>query len=433
MKRIILTCICLALTFSLSSQKLVDLYKKGTIRLVPDTEYAKGNDWNNIFRSYWDSTKTRHRGASKTLVLMPDGSVVVNHESQNYYSLFSPQGTFVKEFTIKTSKGKPLKKSLPIEGIINGNTFFTGIYNPGYVNCFDFNGKWTKTLKMDYTNRQMIALPNRKIAIAGWSLWKDATHEFVTIVDYDTNEEKIVWSNKTQENRDAYVGSDGKKTTTDRSIFNYSYQFETSYYFNIPSSNEVGHIEPPIIACSGNKLLVALSESGEIREYDLNGKFLSKKRVNWPVKTLSVSELKQQQQERINDFTMERFSKSLPTIPKEALKKAHSTILREMKEDLNRIIKPMSIPCFSTIIKDSDGNLLFFEYPKEEARNVFHVWVYANGGSFVCQSSFVCDDYDLIINPSRMVFHKGYLYSLQKSKQASGVPLRLVRFKLTAN
>jgi hypothetical protein len=82
------------------------------------------------------------------------------------------------------------------------------------------------------------------------------------------------------------------------------------------------------------------------------------------------------------------------------------------------------------MIKDSDGNLLFFEMPEEDGANKFNVWVYQNGGKFVCQSSFECDDYDLSITPSKMVFYKGYIYALQTLKDTKEMPLRLVRFKV---
>ncbi len=101
-----------------------------------------------------------------------------------------------------------------------------------------------------------------------------------------------------------------------------------------------------------------------------------------------------------------------------------------MENDLDEITEPIPIPAISTIIKDSDENLLFFEYPKEESTNKFNVWVMKNGGEFICQSSFVSDEYNLQINPSKMVFRDGMIYSLQALKNASGVPLRLVRFKL---
>ena len=101
-----------------------------------------------------------------------------------------------------------------------------------------------------------------------------------------------------------------------------------------------------------------------------------------------------------------------------------------MEADLTKVTDPIPIPFFSTIIKDSDGNLLIFEFPKEANANQFHVWIYKDNGTFVCQSSFVCDDYELEINPSKMVFHNGYIYGLQRLKNATGVPLRLVRFKI---
>ena len=106
-------------------------------------------------------------------------------------------------------------------------------------------------------------------------------------------------------------------------------------------------------------------------------------------------------------------------------------MIKQMNEDLNRITTPIPMPVFSNIIKDSDGNLLFFEMPQSEGANKFNVWVYQNGGRFVCQSSFECDDYDLSITPSKMVIYKGYIYALQTLKKADGNPLRLVRFKVS--
>jgi len=110
--------------------------------------------------------------------------------------------------------------------------------------------------------------------------------------------------------------------------------------------------------------------------------------------------------------------------------KALESMIKQMNEDLNRITTPIPVPVFSNIIKDSDGNLLFFEIPKNAGENKFNVWVYQNGGKFVCQSSFECDDYDLSITPAKMVFYKGYIYALQTLKKADGNPLRLVRFKV---
>jgi hypothetical protein len=421
---IIIIILCLAMAFSVGAQKLTDLYKKGTIRLVPDTEYAKGNNWDQLFRSYQDSLYGKHIGARKSLVLTPDGSVVVNHAYRNYYTLFSPQGKFVKEFGIRNAKGETLKKVQGIEGVINGNTFFTGLNNMGYMNCMDFNGKRIKTLRLNYMTKEIIALPNRKMAVVGWAIWEKQFRDFVAIVNYDDNSEKVIWEHLTPR----------EEINTHSDLFNYGYQYKDGgaiSFSTMPFSKNVGMNGSPTIACVGNKLIVAIAGNGEIREYDLNGHFLTKKKIGWEAPSISVEEQKQIQRTEMEKFKSVKLQKFRAETTMEEVNLAHENILRDMKADLNKITEPIPIPYFSTVIKDSDGNLLFFEYPKAENQNTFHVWVYENGGKFVCESRFVCDDYELNINPSRMVFRKGYIYSLQTKKNASGIPLRLVRFRLS--
>jgi len=423
MKKSILSIVCFVMTFSVYSQKLINLYKKGTIRLIPDTEYARGNDWNQVFRSYRDSMMGKDIGARKSLILMPDGSVVVNHAYQNYYTMFSPEGKFVKEFGIRNAKDQQLKKIQAIEGVIN-NTFFTEPDNMGYMNCFDFNGKLVKKMRLNYLARQMVVLPNQKIAVVGWVIWKDCFRTFVSIVDYNTNKEHVIWEHRTkQTNKVTYIQiSDPNKQKDNKSI--------SKPLVTISNPPEIA---PPIIAYIGNKLLINLSESGDILEYDLSGKFLTKKRANWAARFLSVEERKKDSQAQIDGIKYGKNQGLYGDSTDERSRLVHAAIIRLMKENMDRISKPKQIPYFSTVIKDSDGNLLFFEYPKEENNNIFHVWVFENGGRFVCKSSFVCNDYDLNINPSRMVFHNGYLYSLQNLKNASGIPMRLVRFRLSAD
>ena len=106
-------------------------------------------------------------------------------------------------------------------------------------------------------------------------------------------------------------------------------------------------------------------------------------------------------------------------------------LVKKMEKDMALITEPVTLPVFTTVIKDSEDNLLFFEIPETKGGNKFNVWVYQDGGNFVCQSSFVCDDYDLVINADRMAFHNGYLYSVQDKKGAKGIPMRLVKFKLS--
>lgn len=420
MKKLIIVIVMALLTLTGSAQKLIDIYKKGTVKLVPDNTY-QARFWN--FETYSDTAYAQLWGNRKNLTLMPDGSMVVDHAIRSDYTLFSPEGKYVKDFNIKNSKGVPIKKIYPIGGIVNNNTFYTGLDNMGNMICFDFNGNYVKTLKLDYMTRQMITLPNNKIAVVGWVIWKDKFREFVSIVNYDTNAEKIVWEHFTDR---CDVGKQCK-------LFNYSYAFEKQgmISFNtMPYINAYGMNGTPIIATTGNKLVVVIPDTGEILQFDLNGNKLGKEKVSWANNFISVEEQKEIQRKAIERYKSIEKPMFAGFASPEENQLALKTIVGKMEQDLEKITDPIPVPAVSTVIKDSDGNLLFFEYPKEENANKFNVWILKDGGEFICQSSFVCDEYDLKINPTKMVFYNGMIYGLQKLKNVPGALVRPVRFKL---
>ncbi|MGF1587095.1 MAG: hypothetical protein ACFCUM_17375 [Bacteroidales bacterium] len=425
MKTLMFSILVAACAMSVSSQELSDLYKKGTIRLIPDEEYAAGTNWDEVFRTYYDTLYGRPMGTRKSLRIMPDGSVVVNHAYRNYYTKFSPDGEFEKEFGIINSSGRKFERINSIEGIINNNTFFTGLDNAGNMIFFDFNGNYVKTLKLDYMARQMIPLPNNKIAVVGRVIWQTQFRDFAAIVDYETNDQEIIWDHFT-ERYDI--------TKQNHSLFHYSYTFKEGGGFGIttmPFAKSTGISSPLQIASIENNLIIAVPTTGEILVYDFEGNLKSSEKIEWGLNYISVEEQKEIQQNAINRYKNIKDPKFVDWVSPEESKKAIESIIKQMEADLNRISEPLPIPVFSTIIKDSDDNLLFFEYPEEENANKFNVWIYGKTGKFVGQSSFVCDDYNLEINPSKMVFHNGYIYSLQLLKEAKGVPLRLVKFKIT--
>lgn len=424
MRKILIFGILAMLTMAAPAQKLIDIYKKGTVKLVPDTEYAKGNDWNKVFATYNDTLYGKPMGNRKNMTMMPDGSIVIDHPYKNFYSKFSPTGQFVNEFGVKNSKGTTFKKINQIEGIINDNTFYTGLDNMGNMVCFDFNGNYKKTLKLDYMTRGMITLPNNKIAVVGWVLWKEKIREFVSLVNFETNEEKVIWEYFTD--RSCEPGKECK-------LFNYSYIFKEQgmISFNtMPYSKSTGMSASPLIATTGNQLIVAIPSSGEIIMFDLDGNKTGKSKVSWANNFISVEEQKEIQQKAIEKYKSIKEPRFAGWVSPEENALALKSIIKQMEDDLQKITDPIPIPSISTLIKDSDGNLLFFEYPKEESANKFNVWVMQNGGSFVCQSSFVCDDYELQINPRKMIFRDGMIYGLQKLKKTDGIPLRLARFTL---
>jgi len=401
----------------LKAQKLIDIYKSGTVKLIPDQSYAQENNWDEIFKIH----DNKPAGKNESLKLMPDGSVVVNHDHRNFYSKFLLNGKFQKTFNIVNSKGAKLKKTRPIGGVINNEIFYTEADVSGNIHCFGFDGKYKKKLKVNYHAKQIISLPNGNLVLIGWTQWNNKFREFVAIINYDTNKEKIIW--------DYFTKRINEPKST---MFNYVYKFEKGGIISFPTMpfvNSVGLAAPPQIAYDESNIIVTIPTTGEILIYDLDGTLKSKTKVGWPNQSISVEEQRTIQQNAIDKYKKVDFQVA-SWVSKEENKKAQNQLVKEMEADLAKITKPITKPYYVTILKDSDNNLLFFEYPKEKNANKFNVWVYKNGGEFVCKSSFVCNDYHLEINPSKMVFHKGYIYALQKLKSAKENPLRLVRFKL---
>ena len=420
---------------SLFAQSLIDIYKKGTVKLVPDKEFAQGNNWKKIFPNYYDTNKPM--GDKRSIVMFPDGSVVVNYERKDYYAKFDSKGKFIEDFGIINSSGKQLMdNNQPIKGVM-GNVFFTGTDNMGKMICCDFTGKHIKTLKLNYGTRDMIPLSNNKIAVVGRAMLEAKFCDFVAIVDYKTNEEKIIWEHFIDENNGVqikvYSSEEFDKMMNERRrMFSYYYFFnkkERMSFNTMPFSEGSSNSSSPMITFVKKHLIIAIPATGEILTYTIDGKFISKEKIGWSSNEISVDEQKEIQKNAIEKF--EETQVPFRTASKEENDKAKEIIIKQMKEDLNNITTPIKIPAFSTIIKDSDENLLFFEIPKENGANKFNVWVYDNGGKFISQSRFECDEYNLSITPSAMVFHNGYIYSLQTLKETTDNPLRLVRFKLT--
>ncbi|TKG94075.1 hypothetical protein EYV94_15090 [Puteibacter caeruleilacunae] len=425
MKTLIFISLLTVFSSAVNAQKLIDIYKSGSVELVADENYAKNNDWNKILETYNDTIYGKHMGNRKSIKIFDDGSLIINHAYRNFYTKLGPDGKFVKEFTVTKENGKKVKTN-HVAGILEGSICYSGLTNMGTMTCFDADGHFIKNLTLDYMSKDMIPLPGKKIAVVGWAIWKDRFRDFVAIVDYETNEEKIIWNHYTPRDN-----SENDKNTP----FSYSYKFKKGGMIGhrtMPFMNNLGLRPAPMLSYSNNKLIIAIPPTGEILEFSLDGKKIGTKKVSWPSKHITIEEQQTIQKKSIQGLKdrIANNSESKKPLPEEMIE-AYKSIQKDMEADLSKIKDPIAKPFFSSIITDSDGNILFFEYPEDEGANKFNVYALNQEGKFVCSSTFKCDDYDLVINPGKMVFHKGYIYAICHKKDATGIPLRVVRFKLS--
>ena len=413
MKKIILFFWIISISIGVAAQSLLDTYQQGKVKLTPDKTYGVGNNFDEI----WGNAQSRHN----SLIVLSNGSVIVNTKGKHYR--FTPNGKFEKEIILKNSSGKELQNR-PIQGFIN-NQFFTNLDNMGKMICTDMEGKYVKTLTLDYMASDMVTMKDNKIAVVGWVIWKDRFRNFVSIVDYNTNKEKIVWDKFTDRNSTAFTASSNKMRQVSRAYIQEIRSFPRYGYSYFGVDRHIG--KRPVIEFANNELVVALPSEDEIRFFDNQGNLKATKKIEWKANVISVEEQKRVLKEAIE--THRKTALHITNgISEEDAQEARSRILKEKEELLSNIKTEITLPHLTSVIKDSDENLLFFEFPKKSGNNLFHVWIYKNDGKFACKSSFVCDEYNLSITSSRMVFHEGYLYALQSLKNEK--TLRLVRFKL---
>lgn len=417
------------------SQTLLDTYKNGAVKLVPEANYAQDNDWNQVFRSYYDKMYDTYIGKRKYVTVLSDGSVVVSHSYTDYYTLFDKDGNFVREFSINTGKNKKLTK--PIAGALNDKVLYTKADNLGKIHFVDLQGNIKKIVNIKYSVYDILPLPGDRLLVTGFVVGKKC-RDIVSIVDYNTGDQKVIYS---------YWWEDGRYTASSTGgevPFFYRKKLENGSeimvgYHPADAVMPVGLRQSSIrvrIAIVKQKIVVASPSVNQIITYDLNGVELSRMSIPFGKKEVSVEEQKEILRKQIESTKNNTEPSIVPNVSMNVESEEYNKVIKpelvkKMEKDMALITEPVTLPVFTTVIKDSEDNLLFFEIPETKGGNKFNVWVYQDGGNFVCQSSFVCDDYDLVIKADQMAFHNGYLYSVQDKKGAKGIPMRLVKFRLS--
>lgn len=407
-KHIILLTLLFASFYSVDAQSVIEIFQKSkTINLVADETYGVGNDWETIFESYYDKMNDTPIGLRKKLVIYDDGKAIVGHATRNQYSFFDSDGKFLKNISLHFAD--PSRKPQNIQqaaGYING-MFFTKTNNMGDIYFFDDNGLITKVIRINYLAGDMLVLDDSHIAIFGSTSWKTKSRYLVSILDINTEQEKIVYDRFREHgeliNQNATIGAEGQKR-------------ELSFSIQISKADD--------------KLIVSCPTESTIKIFDFQGNKISEKQLDWEQNYMSVDDQLNYQRRRMSSFK-EHLSE-VEKAPDDKYKERHIRSLNDLifryENGLEKIKEPLGMGWFTIAI--SGGNDIFFFADAEEAgENSFHVYQVKNGKT-ISENTLRCDDYDLAITKKRLVYYNGYFYGIQELKGCEGNPLRLVRFIL---
>ena len=399
---------------SAKAQALNTLYKQSQIRLEESTDYAATNDWQNLFPDADKIEYGKNTGSSKEIVVAPDGSVFMCHKTLYEIWKFDKNGNFIKKFGSKGSKPGQFPFHFSIYGLLDGKYLCT--YDvQGRMMFFDTEGNFVKKLQLDYGPSDMVALKGSKIAILGFVVGKNSKY-IISIKDFITGKEKIIWT-RNEENMD-------------KNAIVVSIPGQGMRIWSIPYTHSSLTAPKLAVAKTGN-LLLGLPADGNIIEYSSEGIKLKTITIKIQALTITDADINENYTHfiKLSDEFAANINKNAKLSPAQ---KQES--IKQFKDQLwkikDRSLYPKHLPYFSSLIIDSDGNILVFEFTKEAETNKFKAYAYDNSGTELGTSSFESTNFELSFIPSTFAFSKGYIYAVATKKNGGKVPLRLVKFKL---
>ncbi len=402
------------LTLSVQSQTLNSLYKKSKIQLEETPDYAKSNNWDNLFSDADKVEFGKKTGLTKEIVVAPDGSVFMCHKTLYEIWKFDKNGNFVKKFGSKGSKPGQFPFHFSIYGLLDGKYIITSD-NQGNMMFFDTEGRFIKKFKLDYSADDVVVLGKSKIAFRAFIVGKNYKY-IISIKDFNTGKEKIIWSRPEKD-----VNESGIVVQTPNNCM---------LTWSIPYCHS--SLTTPRLASSkiGN-LLLGMPDDGTIIEYTPEG--IKLKTITLKIQPLTISDADINENYALFVKKSDEFAAKINSNAKYSSAEKQQTI-KQLKDQLwkikDRSLYPKHLPFFSSLIIDSDGNILVFEFTKAEETNKFKAYSYDNKGNEIGTSSFVSDTYDLSFIPSTFAFGEGYIYAVAIRKNGGKVPLRLVKFRL---
>lgn len=422
-------------SLAMNAQKLNSIYINGDVKLVAVPEYGKQNDWNKLFNLYNDTVNNGWQQSTKAIIVAPDGSVFMSHKNRSVIWKFSPDGTFEKRFGSKGSKPGQFVMMPRVECVIENKYVLTGDAG-GHINIFDQNGNFIKTITLKYMANDFLPLGNSNVMLLGFTVWKTQSRDMVVNLNIDNGSETIIHDFFTD-----YPKQGGKPANADSIIK----AAKGHYNLRVPAFGTGNNTQ--LILLPDGKFIKTDRKTADYTLYSPTGSELVKAKMEIDPVKISQKDVEQNYKILKKTFTenVARYKKMLdpnsptrtrnpdwsPVATERYLKNAQAWLDNlDLFRDINNYYP--YFPVYSNIMVDDEGNLLVFEYTSisDKATNRFNVIAFSSNGKKLGRTSFVCDDYDLTFSRSSFVFSKGYVYAVAKLKKVSGMPLRLVKFKM---
>jgi len=361
---------------------LIDMYKKGVIKLTPSPNFGKGTDWEGLF---YDT--------NKRLAVAPDGSIFVSNSMLHKIYKFSPDGQFIKEFA-QYGQG-PGDVISPFHIFILDNKYVAVEESPEVhrISIFDFSGKFVDVIRMGHYAWDIEPLKDNKI-LYHYSVypkdrkearsWKNAKTNLV-LIDVKTRKEKTL-------------------LTVEVPV---KVNFEFSWRVRSPKGAVHTHFTQ-----DGN-LIVGVDHLPHLRVYSPEGKLLREFKLN--LKPVPRTE---EYNEKLEEYS-ERVRK----------KRKEYKSIKEFLKKMPQVPHWENLPLYRTFTMDSEGNILVFKEFGcfENCPKVFQV--YSPEGKYICETRIDEGNYTFTVNRDEchICFTDKGIIGLFSIRDSDDVSMRLLK------
>ena len=397
MKKIFLFIPILIIGLNTYGQALNDLYKTGKIMFEQEKDFAKEMDWNRIFPDSKFVFKENHVETDKSIAIAPDGSIfVTNYNSYNIHK-FSSDGKFLFSFGKKGSAEGNFINRPTLGGVVGGKYVFTYEYT-GLIKIFSLDGKYIKTIVLDYGPIKALALTSNKIVVIGHVPMGNKVRYVVTLIDPESGNKQII-----KKFDDVWQDNTILKISKNKSLYGFW-----------PSFTKVDVIVRPL---SNGNLIIGVNNRKTIEEYSPNGKL-------------------------VKSFDLDFSPLPYPSELKDEFIKTQEQKVTEgkfSKEDIAPIYKenffPKNMPYYYNILVDSEGNILVFKFVDDEVDHKFSVYSLNTNGQAITETELLLKDYKLGLHYrfEEIVFFNGKIIGLLNSSENINEPMKLVKFNIKSN
>jgi len=285
------------------SADLIDIYKSGKIKLVPDPTFGKNTEWDMYFPQ-----------GIRDIAFAEDGSFFATGSGHCVYK-FDKNGNFINKFGQK-GRGPGDFYAPGNLSILDNKYLLIGEYATSRrISVFDLNGNFVKIIKTNGPVYDVKALKNNKIAIL---TVKFKEKKGVLVKSFN------IWLRNI-------------KTGAEKKIRKYS---EENIMSQLTPGSFYGkvHMEE---TKTGN-LILGFSSLNRIEILSSNGKVFSNINLGY-------------KRREVNKKEKRAFCKNMEKILKKMRNKRRTEIVKKL---LNKVKYPKYGPCYNKMIVDGMGNIL---------------------------------------------------------------------------